>query len=138
MNKNLKNFFGFIIAAVVGMFINSALVQLGMSLFPLPEGVIPGDMESIAAHIDDFKPGNYVMAYLAHALGTLAGALVALKLCATYQQRFAYGIGVFFLLGGIAAAFFIPAPTWFIILDLVLAYIPMAWIATKIIKPKAT
>ena len=138
MNNTLKNILGFIIAAVLGMVINSGLVQLGMTLFPLPEGVVPGDMDSIAAHIDDFKPGNYVMTFLAHAVGTLVGALVALKLCATNQLSFAYGVGVFFLLGGIAAAVFIPAPTWYIIFDLVLAYIPMAWLATKILKPKTT
>jgi hypothetical protein len=138
MNKTLKNVFGFIIAAVIGMVVNSGLIRLGLVLFPLPEGVVPGDMESIAANLDKFAPGNYVMSFLAHALGTLVGALVALKLCASSQLKFAYGIGVFFLLGGIAAAFVIPAPTWFIIFDLVLAYIPMAWVATKILPPKTT
>lgn len=134
MNKYLKNILGFIIGAVVGMFVNSALIRLGMFLFPMPDGVVPGDMESIAENLDNFKPGNYVMTFLAHALGTLSGAIIALKLCATYQQRFAYGISAFFLMGGITAAVFIPAPTWFIILDLSLAYIPMAWIATKLVK----
>jgi hypothetical protein len=37
-------------------------------------------------------------------------------------------IGGVFLAGGIAAAFTIPAPGWFITVDLVAAYIPMAWI----------
>ena len=37
-----------------------------------------------------------------------------------------------FLAGGIAASFMIPAPAWFIALDLLLAYIPMAWLAVQI------
>jgi hypothetical protein len=41
----------------------------------------------------------------------------------------AYIVGVFFLIGGIAAASMISAPTWFIVLDLVVAYLPMAWLA---------
>jgi hypothetical protein len=51
-------------------------------------------------------------------------------------MKFALGLGVFFLLGGIAAAFMIPAPTWFIILDLVAAYIPMAYLAGKLVDKK--
>ena len=35
-------------------------------------------------------------------------------------------VGVFFLCGGIMAARMIPAPTWFIAADLLLAYIPFA------------
>jgi hypothetical protein len=42
---------------------------------------------------------------------------------------YAMGIGVFFLAGGIANVFLLPSPTWFTIVDLSLAYIPMAWIA---------
>ena len=43
----------------------------------------------------------------------------------------AYAIGAFFLLGGVAASFMIPAPGWFIALDLLAAYIPMAWLAVR-------
>lgn len=37
--------------------------------------------------------------------------------------------GVLYLCGGIAASLMIPAPAWFIALDLLLAYLPMAWLA---------
>ena len=33
------------------------------------------------------------------------------------------------LCGGVAASFMIPAPAWFIALDLLAAYLPMAWLA---------
>jgi hypothetical protein len=42
------------------------------------------------------------------------------------------GIGAFFLAGGIVNAFMLPAPVWFIVVDLAGAYIPMAWIGGKI------
>lgn len=44
----------------------------------------------------------------------------------------AYGIGIAFLAGGITAATMIPAPAWFIAIDLVGAYLPMAWLALRI------
>jgi hypothetical protein len=71
-----------------------------------------------------------VFPFLAHALGTLAGALAAFLIAASYPSVFAYTIGVVFLAGGIAVTFMIPAPVWFIILDLAAAYVPMAWIGT--------
>lgn len=51
-------------------------------------------------------------------LGLVVGSMV-----------FAWVIGGGFLAGGVAAAFMIPAPAWFIALDLLLAYLPMAWLA---------
>jgi hypothetical protein len=79
-----------------------------------------------------FEPKHFVFPFLAHALGTLTGALLAFLVAASYRSVFAYAIGVFFLAGGIAATFMIPAPVWFIILDLAAAYIPMAWLATHL------
>jgi len=35
------------------------------------------------------------------------------------------------LVGGIAACFMIPAPAWFMAADLLLAYLPMVWLAIK-------
>jgi hypothetical protein len=79
-----------------------------------------------------FEPKHFLFPFLAHALGTLTGALLAFLVAASYRAVFAYAIGVVFLAGGIAAAFMIPAPSWFIILDLAAAYMPMAWLATQV------
>ena len=72
------------------------------------------------------------MPFLAHALGTLAGALAAYLIAATHRAPIAYVIGAVFLCGGVAASFMIPAPAWFIALDLLVAYLPMAWSAIQI------
>jgi hypothetical protein len=72
------------------------------------------------------------MPFRAHAVGTLAGALAAYLIAATYNAPIAYVIGAVFLCGGVAASFMIPAPAWFIALDLLVAYLPMAWLAIQI------
>lgn len=66
------------------------------------------------------------MPFLAHALGTFVGALVAALIAANRKMLFAIVIGLFNLTGGIVAVTMIPAPMWFNVTDLVLAYIPMA------------
>jgi hypothetical protein len=45
-------------------------------------------------------------------------------------MKFALAIGVFFLIGGIVNVFMLPSPVWFTILDLAVAYIPMAWLGS--------
>ena len=72
------------------------------------------------------------MPFLAHALGSLLGGLVAARIAVTRKLTFALVIGFVHLLGGILATFLIPAPIWFIVLDLVVAYVPMAWLGGKL------
>ena len=72
--------------------------------------------------------------FLAHAIGTLIGAMIALWF-SNRSVVLAYVVGVFFLIGGITMVYMLPeSPLWFDVFDLTLAYIPMAWVATKIIK----
>ena len=65
-------------------------------------------------------------------MGTLAGAFAAYLIAATCKVQIAFAIGVVFLCGGVAASFMIPAPAWFIALDLLAAYIPMAWLGIRL------
>jgi len=131
MHPILRNILAFIFAAFIGGLVNMGIVVFGPSIFPLPEGMDPNDVNSFAEHIDEFTFGNYLMSFLAHALGTLVGAFTVVKIAATHESKLAYGISAFFLVGGITASFMIPAPAWFIAVDLILAYIPMAWLAAK-------
>ena len=79
-----------------------------------------------------FEPQHFIMPFLAHALGTLVGALVAAKLAVTHRMRMAQIIGLIFLAGGITMVVMLPSPLWFNLLDLGLAYLPMAWIGGKL------
>ncbi len=132
MPNLLRNALALLAGIVVGGSVNMALIVLSPSLIPPPAGVDVNNAASLAAHIHLFEPKHFVMPFLAHALGTLAGALAAYLIAATYRVPLAYAIGAVFLCGGIAASFMIPAPKWFIALDLVAAYLPMAWVGIRI------
>ena len=79
-----------------------------------------------------FEPRHFLMPFLAHALGTLTDALASYLIAATCKVPIAYAVGAIFLCGGVAASFMIPAPRWFIALDLVAAYLPMAWVGIQV------
>ena len=76
-------------------------------------------------------PRHFILPFLAHALGTFTGAILAALIAASHNMKLALVIGAFFLIGGIANIFMLPSPTWFTILDLAGAYIPIAWLGGK-------
>jgi hypothetical protein len=128
----LRNVLAVLVGLVTGIIVNGALITVSGSVIPPPAGVDVTNTDSLRASIHLFEPKHFVMPFLAHALGTLAGALVAYLNAASHQTAIAYGIGVLFLCGGIAASLMIPAPAWFIALDLIAAYLPMAWLGVQI------
>jgi hypothetical protein len=132
MKTIVRDILACLIGLVVGSGINMGLVILGPSIVPPPAGVDVTNAESIAASMHLFEPKHFVVPFLAHSLGTLFGALTAYVIAGTYKSIVAYAIGALFLVGGIYASTIIPAPAWFIALDVIVAYIPMAWIGTQL------
>lgn len=131
MNPMIKNSLAAIAGIVVGTVVNMGLIMVGSAIIPAPPGVDVMDSTSIANSLHLFEPQHFVFPFLAHALGTLVGAFVAAKLAVSHKMRFAFGIGIFFLIGGVASLTMIPAPTWFAALDLIVAYLPMGWLGGK-------
>ncbi|MEK7484222.1 MAG: hypothetical protein AABZ60_07810 [Planctomycetota bacterium] len=125
MNPIAKNVLVAILGFVIGSFVNMALINIGMHVVPLPEGADVSTMEGLRESMKLFTPMNFVFPFLAHAIGTLTGAFVTVKLVTTHHMKFTIGISVAFLMGGVAAASILGGPVWFIACDLLLAYIPM-------------
>lgn len=135
MNPTLRNVLAVVIGAVVCLFMNGTLLGLLMKVIPPPEGFDPNDPATYAL----LQTRHLISPFIAHAVPSLIGGLVAALIAATRRMICALVVGGFHLLGGIAAAFMIPAPAWFTALDLVVAYLPMAaiggWMATRMRSP---
>jgi hypothetical protein len=125
----LRRYILAVILGIVACFIAKfVVISISGSIISPPEGMNMNDMESIKANAHLFQPKHFIMPFMDHALGSLVGGLVAALVAASRKMTFAIVIGAIHLLGGIAAAFIVPAPIWFIVLDLVVAYIPMAYL----------
>lgn len=133
MNPTLRNILAIIVGLLVGGAVNMLIVVISGQIIAPPPGVDTNDVESIRNNIHLYEARHFLMPFLAHAVGTFAGAFVAMKIGISYHLRLGLVVGLFFLIGGIMAATMIPAPTWFIAIDLGLAYIPMAYIAYKLL-----
>jgi hypothetical protein len=124
----VRNLLAVIAGLIGGSFVNMAIVMVGPIVFPLPEGVDMNDMEKIADNIKLLKPTNFIAPWLAHAMGTLVGAFIAARLASSQKMICALVISAFFLLGGIMMVAMVGGPIWFIVLDLVGAYLPMGYL----------
>ena len=125
MNSIIKNILALIGGGLVGMVANMGLIITGNQLIPFSENINP--MNAM-----NWEIRYFIFPFLAHSIGTFSGAYIAAKFSASYHMLFAICIGIFFLSGGISMVFILSAPIWFIVMDLVFAYLPMGWLGWKI------
>jgi len=133
MKPLIKNVLAIIAGWLSGSVINMVLIQVGHYLIPI-EGVDPNDMEALMAVMPTLDAEYFIFPFLAHALGTLIGVTIAGLIAATHKMKISLCIGGLFLLGGIVVNYMVGGPTWFAVLDILVAYIPMAWIGWKLSK----
>ncbi len=132
MNPIVKNILAVITGLIISSVVNMGLIMISGSVIPPPEGGDVTTLEGLKETMHLFEPKHFIFPFLAHALGTLVGAFVAATIAANNKMKFAIAIGCFFLIGGIINVVMLPSPTWFAILDIVGAYIPMAMIGGKL------
>jgi len=133
MHPILRNVLAVIGGLLIGGMINISIVSSSGLVVPLPEGMDPSDMESINAHIHEYTVMNYLMTFIAHALGVLVGALIASILGVGKTLKLGLIVGGFFLIGGVMAVYMLPeSALWFKGMDILLAYIPMGWLGWKL------
>ena len=139
MQPSMRNILALVVGFIAGGVINMGLIMLSGSIIPPPAGADLTTPEGIQAAQGLLEPKHFVFPFLAHALGTLCGALVTAWIAVSRKLRLALVIGVLTLAGGIYAAYIIPAPMWFVALDILVAYIPMAYLGgilgTRLSKP---
>ena len=125
MKQTLKNIAIVILGIIIGMIVNIGLIILGGTIFPPSENFKP-----MNAMNWDFK--YFIFPFLAHSIGTLSGALIVSKLSNKSSIILPLIVGLYFLMGGIYMITILPAPMWFVLLDVILGYIPMALLGWKL------
>jgi hypothetical protein len=134
MSKAVRLIVAVIAGFIVGSLVNMALITVSGKVIPPPTGADITTMQGLQASLHLFEPKHFLFPFLAHALGTLVGALVACGLTPGKSPLPAYIVGGLFLLGGIANVFMLPAPARFIAVDLLFAYLPAAWLGQWLVR----
>jgi len=132
MHSIVRGILAVVLGFVGGSALNMGTLHLGFALFPV-KGHDPINMNDMAEILPLLDYHYFLFPFLtAHVLGTLVGACICAAIVKNHKMKFAMGFGVLSLVGGTIACIVIPAPTWYIITDLALAYIPMAWLGGKL------
>jgi hypothetical protein len=128
----LKNTLAVLVGLTIGSLINGAIISISSIVIAPPEGVDVNTVEGLKAGIHLFEPKHFLVPFIAHAMGTFVGAILTTIIAVTHKLKFALAIGIIFLIAGIVNVIMLPAPVWFNISDLLLAYIPTAFLAYKL------
>lgn len=132
MSPIVRNVLAVVVGFAAGSIVNMSLIAVGGAVVAPPPGADLKTMDGLKSSMHLLELRHFLFPFLAHALGALSGAWVVATLAATARQTLAMVVGVIFLIGGIAAAALLPAPLWFEVVDVVLAYIPMAWLGARL------
>lgn len=138
-NKIIQRLFQILILAIaiiIGGQVNMAIIKFGPKLIPYPNNIDPANFELLKQTIPSFEPKHFLSPFLAHALGTLVAVLIVAFGIKEINARkyYAYFAAAMFFVGGAMAVKMLPAPMWFNITDLSLAYFPMAYLVLKLKK----
>ena len=122
------------IALTLGGVANGALIALSPYLIPLPDGLDLTSPEGLTAAAMLMEPKHFLIPWMAHALGSLVGAV----LIAWWQPKWSFWgallVGGMFFIGGFLMVQMVPAPNWFVVLDLGFAYFPMAFLGRWMVR----
>lgn len=132
MHPILRNVVAIIAGFAAGMLVIMIMHALIAMVIPLPAGIDPSNPESFRENVHLFTTTDFVLATVAHALGTLTAAFVAAKIVANNKSMFGLVMGIFFLVFGVMNSIEIGAPGWVTTMDLIVAYLPMGWLGGKL------
>ena len=121
-----------LLGLIIGAIVNMGFVELGGILISPPIGADLTTEAGLKSALSLMTPIHFLFPFLGHALGTLSGAWFSTRFTKTKHISAAYAIGIFFLIGGIMMVATVGGPTWFIMMDLTLAYLPMAWLGHRL------
>ncbi|MDA7878252.1 hypothetical protein N9B39_01745 [bacterium] len=113
---------------------SNGLITVGAYVIANPIEVGTSDVDNLQKNINSLTPATFIFPFLAHALVTLAGAAIDARLIVSHPMSFSLIIVVFFLTGGAIGG----GPLWFILLNLILACIPMRIIGSHLARRKLT
>lgn len=113
MKNVLATILGFISAAFM-VYVFETLI--GQSLFPLPEGANPMDMEWIKNNMNQIPMGSKIFVVIAHFIGIILGMLVSAKISKVSMIP-SYIVGAIMLAATFFNIYVLPKELWFTFSD---------------------
>ena len=132
---------GVVVGVIAGMVLMMGLHMLSMLVYPAPEGIDPFSQDpekqkAAMAWIGTLPAGAFILAALAHGLGCMGGAALAMLIDGRRSLVPALVVGALFTVAGIVNLTQVPHPAWFPFVDVPI-YLLLAFAAGKLLRRKA-
>ena len=129
----IRNILAFVLGVIAGGVFNMALVTLSNVVYPLPKGIDPNDFEAFRAHVEanGLATGALIIVLVAHAGGSIVSGFVCGLIAMRPWYLAATILGILWTCGGVAMLMMLPAPIWFVVVDILL-YVPAALLGVKL------
>ena len=128
MKKTIYTVLWVVLSLVFGSLINGLIIYIAPLIIKYPEGVSFATEASTIQSMKLLQPIHFIIPFVAHALGTFISTLLMAIYVKNNFLKLAFFISVLYLFAGILNVIMYPSPIWFIVLDLVVAYIPLGYL----------
>lgn len=128
----LRNLLVLFSGIVIGYYVNMSILMLSPIMTPPPEGMDVTNAASIKEHLHLIGPKYYIIPFIADAVGTLLGACFVASFALGPKLKWTISVGVFFMILGITNLVTMRSPMWFTIVNLSLAFLPMAFLGYQL------
>jgi hypothetical protein len=129
----LKRTLVIFISLFAGAMLNGAIINISGKVIAPPKGYDLNTAEGLQAAMPHMGPEHFIFPFLAHAMGTLISAILITRFLKSQQLVFSLMAGILFLLAGVSMVIMLPeTPIYFVLVDLIAAYIPMAYLGYKL------
>lgn len=129
----INRIFSILSGVIAGAIVMGIGEMISHTIYPMPEDLDQSDLQALKDYISALPIGAFIAVLVAHALGSLAGGLVASKMAKVQKRSAALFAGLILLLAGVLNLISIPHPLWFSIADIAL-YTPMAILGYYLMK----
>jgi hypothetical protein len=128
MKKTIYTVLWVVLSLVFGSLINGLIIYIAPLIIKYPEGVSFATEASTIQSMKLLQPIHFIIPFVAHALGTFISTLLMAIYVKNNFLKLAFFISVLYLFAGVLNVIMYPSPIWFIVLDLVVAYIPLGYL----------
>jgi len=131
MSPRLRSIVATAAGIVTGVVVISAVEAVANSMYPLPAGIDPKNLEALKAAILTMPNGAFLMIMLGHMLGALSAGIVSM-LIAKDTFRPTLVCGGMFMAFGLINLVVLPHPTF--MWAEVLGYVPLAYLGARLVR----
>ena len=115
-----------LLGLLAGFVVVALIESISSVVYQPPTDLDFNDLDAMREFVATLPTGAFVFVLLAHLCGSFIAGFVCVLVAKERWNAGSLGLGVFFLLAGIANLVMIPHPMWFGVID-VLLYLPAAF-----------